>query len=187
MSPYGVTKPHWVKTVFNVWTHLYGIGNQTVWFTVRRFYVAEKLDRCGFARYQTNTWTNADLSSVGANVAVIEETAFEYIVCTMCAILLRPHVQHIRVAKNNVCETVSLKTNVMQWNNSLCGLWPYSQLTYFTNPRMRLFHIPQCSSQTRNVHISILKRALWDLGLVHFCDFWNWSILWSFVCMYSQF
>ena len=41
------------------------------------------------------------------------------------------------------------------------------QLTNFTNPRMQLFHIPQCSIQNRNVHISVLNGALWDMEQVH--------------------
>ena len=43
-----------------------------------------------------------------------------------------------------------------------------TQLTYFTNPRMKIFHIPQCSLKNRNVHISVLNRALWDMEQVHF-------------------
>ena len=39
--------------------------------------------------------------------------------------------------------------------------------TNFTNPRMHLFHIPQCSIQNRNVHISVLNGALWDMKQVH--------------------
>ena len=39
--------------------------------------------------------------------------------------------------------------------------------TSFTNPRMHLFRIPQCSIQNRNVHISFLNRALWDMEQVH--------------------
>ena len=35
------------------------------------------------------------------------------------------------------------------------------------NPRMHLFHIPQCSIQNRNVHISVLNGALWDMEQVH--------------------
>ena len=38
---------------------------------------------------------------------------------------------------------------------------------YFTNPRMHLFHIPQCSIQNRNVNISVLNGALWDMEQVH--------------------
>ena len=32
---------------------------------------------------------------------------------------------------------------------------------------MHLFHIPQCSIQNRNVHISVLNEALWDMEQVH--------------------
>ena len=41
------------------------------------------------------------------------------------------------------------------------------QLISFTNPRMHLFHIPQSSIQNRNVHISVLNGALWDMEQVH--------------------
>ena len=37
----------------------------------------------------------------------------------------------------------------------------------FTNPTMHLSHIPQCTIQNRNVHISDLNGALWDMGQVH--------------------
>ena len=32
---------------------------------------------------------------------------------------------------------------------------------------MHLFHIPQCTIQNRNVHISVLNGALWDMEQVH--------------------
>ena len=32
---------------------------------------------------------------------------------------------------------------------------------------MQLFHIPQCSIQNRDVHISVLNGALWDMEQVH--------------------
>ena len=32
---------------------------------------------------------------------------------------------------------------------------------------MHLFHIQQCSIQNRNVHISVLNGALWDMEQVH--------------------
>ena len=32
---------------------------------------------------------------------------------------------------------------------------------------MHLFHIPQCSIQNRNVHISVLTGALWNVEQVH--------------------
>ena len=33
---------------------------------------------------------------------------------------------------------------------------------------VQLFHIPQCSIKNRNIHISALKGALWDMERVHF-------------------
>ena len=36
-----------------------------------------------------------------------------------------------------------------------------------TNPTMHLFHIPQCTIQNRNVHISVLNGALWDMEQLH--------------------
>ena len=38
---------------------------------------------------------------------------------------------------------------------------------------MRLLHIPQCPIQNRNVHISVLNGALWDMEQVHsgICEF----------------
>ena len=32
---------------------------------------------------------------------------------------------------------------------------------------MHLFHIPECSTQNRNVHISVLNGAFWDMEQVH--------------------
>ena len=40
---------------------------------------------------------------------------------------------------------------------------------------MPLFHIPQCSIQNRNAHISVLNGAL-GYGAGAFWDLWNWSI-----------
>ena len=37
------------------------------------------------------------------------------------------------------------------------------QLTSFTNHTMHLSHIPQCTIQNRNVPISVLNDALWDM------------------------
>ena len=42
-----------------------------------------------------------------------------------------------------------------------------SQQPNFTNPWMHLFHIPECSIQSRNVHISVLNEAFWDMEWVH--------------------
>ena len=41
---------------------------------------------------------------------------------------------------------------------------------------MHLFHIPQCNIQNRNVHISVLDVALWDMEQVH-----------SGICEWGQF
>ena len=32
---------------------------------------------------------------------------------------------------------------------------------------MHLFHIPECSIQNRNVHVSVLNGAFWDMEQVH--------------------
>ena len=40
--------------------------------------------------------------------------------------------------------------------------------TNLTNPTMHLFRIPQCIIQNRNVHISVLNGALWDMEHVHY-------------------
>ena len=37
----------------------------------------------------------------------------------------------------------------------------------YTNPTMHLSHIPQYTIQNRNVHISVLNGALWDMKQVH--------------------
>ena len=37
------------------------------------------------------------------------------------------------------------------------------QLIEITNTTMQLFHITQCTIQNRNVHISVLNGALWDM------------------------
>ena len=42
-----------------------------------------------------------------------------------------------------------------------------TQIDQITNPKIHLFHIPQCSIQNRNVHISVLNGALWDMEQVH--------------------
>ena len=42
---------------------------------------------------------------------------------------------------------------------------------------MHLFHIPQCTIQNRNVHISVLNGALWDMEQVH-CGICEIGLLW---------
>ena len=39
------------------------------------------------------------------------------------------------------------------------------QLTSFTNPTTHLSHIPEYTIQNRNVPISVLNGALWDMGM----------------------
>ena len=62
------------------------------------------------------------------------------------------------------CWTNSRVTDDLRWHNSLASL----QQTNFTNPRLHLFHIPHCSIQNRNVHISVLNGALGDMEQVHY-------------------
>ena len=49
---------------------------------------------------------------------------------------------------------------------------------------MHLFHIPQCSIQNRNVHISVLNGALWDMEQVHsgICEI---GLLWRYMLFYK--
>ena len=65
------------------------------------------------------------------------------------------------------------------------------------NPRMHLFHIPQSSIQNRNVHISVLHGALWDMEQVHsgICELhisnlngalWNIELVHSGICELGQ-
>ena len=39
--------------------------------------------------------------------------------------------------------------------------------TEFTNSTVHLFHIPQCTIQNRNVQISVLNGAMWDMEQMH--------------------
>ena len=47
------------------------------------------------------------------------------------------------------------------------AIWVMMQFTWLSNPKMPLFHNPQCSIQIRNVHISLLNGPLWDMEQVH--------------------
>ena len=42
------------------------------------------------------------------------------------------------------------------------------QLGYLTNPTMHLPHIPQYTIRNRNMHITVLNGALWNMGHVHY-------------------
>ena len=56
-----------------------------------------------------------------------------------------------------------------------------------------LLHIPQCSIQNRNVHISVLNEALWDMEQVHsgICEIglkqksssWHWLLRQPMECI----
>ena len=46
---------------------------------------------------------------------------------------------------------------------------------------MHLFHIPQCTIQNRNVYISVLNGALWDMEQVH-CGICEMGLLQSIFC-----
>ena len=54
-------------------------------------------------------------------------------------------------------------------------------LAQFTNPRMTLFHIPQCSIQNRNVHISVLNATLriWIRCILGFVKLVNLLYWWG--------
>ena len=54
----------------------------------------------------------------------------------------------------------------VKWTEGSEPSRPFPQISkciIFTNPRMHMFHIPQCSIQNINVYISILNGALWEL------------------------
>ena len=50
-----------------------------------------------------------------------------------------------------------------------------------------LSHIPQYTIQNRNVHISVLNDASWDMGQVHcgICEIWSMGLL-AEVCSNPQ-
>ena len=48
---------------------------------------------------------------------------------------------------------------IAQFKRSQNAVVPY--------PRMQLFHIPQCPIQNRNVNISVLNEAFWDMEMLH--------------------
>ena len=54
---------------------------------------------------------------------------------------------------------------------------------------MHLFHIPQCSIQNRNVHISVLNGALWDMEQVHsgICELGHTALPWLKLCINHNF
>ena len=72
--------------------------------------------------------------------------------------------------------------------NKLCVQAKPKQ-TIFTNPRMHLFHIPQCSIQNRNVHISVLNGTLGDMEQVHsgICELGQLTVkIWAVLYFYCR-
>ena len=57
--------------------------------------------------------------------------------------------------------------------STLPGLNVLNQETNLTNPTMHMYYIPQSIIQDRNIHISVLNGALWDMGHMHYgiCEF----------------
>ena len=46
-------------------------------------------------------------------------------------------------------------------------MFTQAQETSIINPTIHLSRIPKCTTQNRNVHISVLNGALWDMAYVH--------------------
>ena len=44
----------------------------------------------------------------------------------------------------------------------------WTRHTKLTNPTMHVSHIPQCTIQNRNAHISVLNGVLWDMEQLHY-------------------
>ena len=66
------------------------------------------------------------------------------------------HFSHCSIwNKLQISTAISLPLNYFQ---------TYHQETKFANPTRFLLHIPQCTIQNRNVHISVLNGVLWDMG-----------------------
>ena len=54
---------------------------------------------------------------------------------------------------------------------------------------MHLLHIPQCTIQNSNVHISVLNGALWDMEQVHYgiCEIGLFTALHYMCLIYFQY
>ena len=64
-------------------------------------------------------------------------------------------------------KVVHRKTYILMFLWLLCAPFIARHYTNFTNPIIHLFRIPPCSIQNRNVHISVLNGALWDMEQVY--------------------
>ena len=60
----------------------------------------------------------------------------------------------------------SIGHNELTWPITVCR-HTVEKYTNLTNPTLHLSHIPQCTIQNRNVYISVLNGALWDMGQMH--------------------
>ena len=83
------------------------------------------------------------------------------------------HLCHIpqRTIHNRMCTFLFLivACGISDWcivgfGNLACFSEAFNKSEY---PIMHLSHIPQCSIQNRNLPMSVLNVALWDIGLVH--------------------
>ena len=87
-----------------------------------------------------------------------------------------------------------LYMSIDQFHKSHDAPVPYSTMlhseqkcTNFTNLKMHLFDIPQCSIENWNVHISVLNGALWDIGQVHsgICELGRLWVQWFSLTLFS--
>ena len=118
-------------------------------------------------RRQAIFWTNAGILLIGpwgtnfSKILIgIRAFSFKKIHLKMSSAKWCPFWLDLNVLSQIQWSTFILRSAIRTASN-IC------QLTEFTNLRMHLFHIPQCSIQNRNVHISVLNRALWEMELVH--------------------
>ena len=70
---------------------------------------------------------------------------------------------HTRTAKHNAIAMAFVPVAYNTYRRSS----RYHGQTNLRNPTMHLFHIPQCTIQNRNVHISVLDGALCDMEQMH--------------------
>ena len=72
--------------------------------------------------------------------------------------------------------TASMETSGW-WVINLCA-----SMANLENPTMHMSHIRQCTTQNRNVYISVMNGALWDMGQVHcgICELGQLSVIYIF-------
>ena len=112
------------------------------------------------APFRTEMWTFL----FWRNIVGYRKCAFW--ICEFVQLLIHAMISAVlNLLKRPLAPTPSVKAHATV-ELYFCSVYP-------TNPRMHLFHIPQCSIQNRNVHISVLNGALWDMEQVHsgICEF----------------